>query len=121
MCSSDLSRAKGPRTWTAHLGREAAAARGAIEETQKVATAQATAMQALAHQLHEVVQAQAGNRNEVGAGLAAVARVGQAVHGVSVEVGGIVDTLKQVSGAAPRRPRTRRSSARNRCWAFQSG
>ncbi len=105
----------------AHLGREPAAARCVIEDTQKVATVQATAMQALARQLHEVVQAQADIRNEVGAGLAAFAHVGQAVHGLSVEVGGIVDTLKQVSGAAPRRPWTLRSSARHRCWAFQSG
>ncbi len=105
----------------AHLGREAAAARGVFEDAQKMATVQATAMQTLARQLHEVVQAQAGIRNEVGAGLAAVAYVGQAVRGVSVEVGGIVDTLKQVSGAAPRRPWTLRSSARHRCWALQSG
>ncbi len=57
-------------------------------------------MQALAQQLQEVVQAQAGIAQEGQQGLAAVERVGAAVQAVGSEVSGIVDTLRQVSGAA---------------------
>jgi methyl-accepting chemotaxis protein len=82
------------------LGREAAEVRGVLDDSHKIATGQAAAMQALARQLHEVVQAQAGIADETQRGLAAVVRVGEAVQAVGSEVGGIVDTLRQVSGAA---------------------
>ncbi len=82
------------------LGREAAEVRGVLDDSHKIATAQAAAMQALARQLQDVVQAQAGIADETERGLAAVERVGQAVQAVGNEVGGIVDTLRQVSGAA---------------------
>jgi len=82
------------------LGREAAEVRGMLDDTQKVATAQAQALQALTQQLHEVVRSQAAIGQESQRGLLAVGRVGDAVQGVSTEVGGIVETLRQVSDAA---------------------
>jgi methyl-accepting chemotaxis protein len=82
------------------LGREAAEVRGVLDDTHKTATAQAAAVQALAQQLQEVLRAQAGIGNEVDSGLQSVARVGNAVQAVGDEVAGIIDTLKQVSGAA---------------------
>ncbi|RVU46291.1 methyl-accepting chemotaxis protein [Rubrivivax rivuli] len=82
------------------LGREAAEVRGVIDDTHKLANSQAQALQALAQQLQEVVRAQAAIDHETQQGLQAVARVGDAVQGVSTEVGGIVDTLRQVSEAA---------------------
>ena len=82
------------------LGREAAEVRGVLDDTQKVAIAQAVAVQALTQGLHEVVHAQAAIVDEVSLGLEAVAQVGDAVQGVAAEVSAIVDTLKEVSGAA---------------------
>ncbi len=83
-----------------NLGREAAEVRGVLDDTQRVATAQAAAVQALATQLQGVVQAQAGIAQEVQQGLAAVVQVSDAVQGVGQEVGGIVATLHEVSAAA---------------------
>lgn len=82
------------------LGREAAEVRGALDDTVKVASTQAQAVQALAQQLQEVVRAQAGIAAETQRGLQAVARVADAVQGVGTEVGGVVETLRQVSQAA---------------------
>jgi methyl-accepting chemotaxis protein len=82
------------------LGRESAEVRGAIDDTHKIATAQAQAVHALALQLQEVVKSQAGIANEAGLGLKAAAQVGDAVQAVSTEVGGIVQTLREVSDAA---------------------
>jgi len=82
------------------LGREAAEVRGVLDDTQKVAGAQAVAVHALVQGLQEVVRAQAGIADEVSLGLKAVAQVGDAVHGVAAEVSAIVDTLQEVSGAA---------------------
>jgi methyl-accepting chemotaxis protein len=82
------------------LGREAAEVRGAIEDTQKTASAQASATQELAQQLQGVVRAQKAIADEVAAGLCAVAQVGDAVHGVGGEVGAVVQTLHHVSDAA---------------------
>ena len=78
------------------LGREAAEVRGVLDDTQKVAIAQAVAVQALTQGLHEVVHAQAAIVDEVSLGLEAVAQVGDAVQGVAAEVSAIVDTLKEV-------------------------
>lgn len=85
---------------TSSIGREAAEVRGVLDDTQKMAAAQAAAVQALAQQLHQVVKAQAGIGTEVEQGLAAVAQVGDAVQGVGVEVNNIVATLREVSDAA---------------------
>lgn len=82
------------------LGREAAEVRGVLDDTHKLATQQAQALQALAQQLQEVVRAQGAIDEETRHGLQAVAHVGDAVQGISTEVGGIVDTLRQVSDAA---------------------
>jgi methyl-accepting chemotaxis protein len=82
------------------LGREAAEVRGALDDTVKVATAQAQAVQALAQQLQDVVRGQAGIAAETQRGLQAVTQVADAVQGVGTEVGGIVETLRQVSAAA---------------------
>ena len=82
------------------LGREAADVRGVLDDTQNVAIAQAVAVQALTQGLHEVVHAQGAIADEVSLGLKAVAQVGDAVQGVATEVSAIVDTLKEVSGAA---------------------
>jgi methyl-accepting chemotaxis protein len=83
-----------------NLGREAAEVRGVLDDTQKIASAQAVAVQELARQLQQVTSAQAGIAAEVDQGLKAVAEVGDAVQAVGVEVSGIVDTLHQVSDAA---------------------
>jgi methyl-accepting chemotaxis protein len=82
------------------LGRESAEVRGAIDDTHKIATAQAQAVHALALQLQEVVHSQTSIANEAGLGLKAVAEVGDAVQAVSAEVSGIVQTLREVSDAA---------------------
>jgi methyl-accepting chemotaxis protein len=82
------------------LGREAAEVRGVIDDAQKIANAQAQAVQALVLQLQQVLAAQDGIAAETQRGLRAAAEVGDAVQGVSTEVGGIVDTLRQVSEAA---------------------
>jgi len=82
------------------LGRESAEVRGIIDDTHKVATTQATALQALAQQLQDVVRGQAAIGNETALGLRAVGEVGDAVQAIGGEVGGIVDTLRQVSDAA---------------------
>lgn len=85
---------------TSSLGREAAEVRGVLDDTHKIAAAQAAAMQALVQQLGQVVKAQAGIGTEVAQGLAAVAQVGDAVQNVGVEVNNIVATLHEVSDAA---------------------
>jgi methyl-accepting chemotaxis protein len=82
------------------LGREAAEVRGLLDDTHKVATTQGGAVLALARQLQEVVQAQAGISQETAQGLKAVAEVGDAVQAVGTEVNGIVESLRQVSEAA---------------------
>ena len=82
------------------LGREAAEVRGVLDDTQKIATQQAQALQALAQQLQQVVRAQSAIDEETRHGLQAVAQVGDAVQGIGTEVSGIVETLRQVSNAA---------------------
>ena len=82
------------------LGREAAEVRGVLDDTHKIASSQAQALQALAQQLQEVVRAQGAINEETRHGLQAVAQVGDAVQGIGTEVSGIVDTLRQVSDAA---------------------
>ena len=82
------------------MGREAAEVRGAIDDTVKSANAQAQALHKLAGQVREVTQSQARIAGHSRASLDAVARAGQAVQAVGDEVGGIVDTLRQVGEAA---------------------
>ncbi len=82
------------------LGYEAAEVRGNIEDTSKMAAAQALTMQSLAQRLQEVLQAQSAIGDETTKGRDAVARSRSSVEAVANEVGGIVDTLHQVSEAA---------------------
>lgn len=82
------------------LGRESAEVRGVIADTHAMASAQATAVQALARQLQDVVRAQSAIADETARGLKSVAEVDEAVQAIGSEVGGIVDTLRQVSDAA---------------------
>jgi methyl-accepting chemotaxis protein len=82
------------------LGRESAEVRGLIDDTHKVAAAQAVALKALAQRLQDVVRSQAAIATDTSQGLRAVAEVGAAVQAIGSEVGGIVDTLREVSEAA---------------------
>jgi methyl-accepting chemotaxis protein len=82
------------------LGRDAAEVRGAIDDTIKAAGAQAQKVQALAQQLGEVTQGQHAIVDETGASTQAVERARHAIADVGSEVSGIVDTLRDVSGAA---------------------
>jgi methyl-accepting chemotaxis protein len=85
---------------SSQLGREAAEVRGVIDDTNQVAASQARAVNALAQQLHEVMRVQDEIGGHTRGGIDAVARARAAVEHVGEEVGGIVDTLRQVSGAA---------------------
>ena len=82
------------------MGREAAEVRGVIEDTQKVSAHQAQAIAALATQLHEITRSQEAIGEQTQGSLAAVAHARSAVESVGREVGGIVQTLHQVSDAA---------------------
>ena len=82
------------------LGRDAAEVRGLLEDTQKVVTSQAQAMQALGSELEQVRHAQDGINQSTTQTREAVERAREALAGVGEEVGGIVATLRQVSGAA---------------------
>jgi methyl-accepting chemotaxis protein len=82
------------------MGREAAEVRGAIDDTTKVATAQAQALHALADEVRQVTVVQARIAEHSRASRDAVARAGHAVQAVGNEVGGIVETLRQVGDAA---------------------
>ena len=82
------------------LGRDAAEVRGLLEDTQKVVTSQAQAMQALGSELEQVRHAQDGINQSTNQTREAVERARTALSGVGDEVGGIVSTLRQVSDAA---------------------
>ncbi|KAB2874042.1 MAG: chemotaxis protein [Burkholderiaceae bacterium] len=82
------------------LGRDAAEVRGAIDDTIQAALAQAQKVQALARQLGEVTQGQHAIVDEAGASTKAVERARGAIAEVGSEVSAIVDTLRDVSGAA---------------------
>jgi methyl-accepting chemotaxis protein len=83
-----------------HLGREAAEVRGLIDDAQKVAKRQAEALLQLSAQVQQVTQSQDAISAQTHASRDAVTRAREAVEGVGREVTGIVDTLRQVSGAA---------------------
>jgi methyl-accepting chemotaxis protein len=82
------------------LGHDAADVRGLIEDTARISEQQASAVQALAGQVSEVQRAQGGIAGTTTASLEAVERARDAVALVGDEVGGIVETLKQVAAAA---------------------
>lgn len=82
------------------LGREAAEVRGTMDDTQKLAAAQARDLQALAAQLQEVIATQGAIGQHAQDGVAAVGQARAAVDAVGGEVGAIVQTLRQVAEAA---------------------
>lgn len=82
------------------LGRDAAEVRGVLEDTQKVVLQQSDAMGALAGELGEVQRAQVTITAATEQTLGAVLRARQALEGVGNEVGDLVQTLREVSGAA---------------------
>ncbi|HEX2013211.1 MAG TPA: methyl-accepting chemotaxis protein [Roseateles sp.] len=82
------------------LGRDAAEVRGVLEDTQKIVEAQGQAMQALSGQLGEVQRAQGHIGDSTRQTREAVERARAALAGVGSEVGGIVQTLREVSDAA---------------------
>lgn len=82
------------------LGREAAEVRGLISDAQGIAARQGQAVLALAQQLQQVTQAQDGISAQTNESRQAVSRARVAVQDVGNEVSGIVDTLREVAGAA---------------------
>ncbi|MDP1792306.1 MAG: methyl-accepting chemotaxis protein [Methylibium sp.] len=82
------------------LGRDAAEVRGLIEDSNQVNQRQVQALQTLGSQLGEVQRAQGGIGATTTESLKAVERARAAVEQVGTEVGGIVDTLRQVAAAA---------------------
>jgi len=82
------------------IGRDAAEARGVIEDTQRVVVSQVEAMHALTDQLAQVQTAQDAIGQATGASLEAVARARAVVAEVASEVAGIVHVLHEVSAAA---------------------
>ncbi|MEJ6006861.1 methyl-accepting chemotaxis protein [Paucibacter sp. AS339] len=82
------------------VGKDAAEVRGVLEDTQKVVMAQAQAMGELSNDLTEVRQAQQAISQATEKSRSAVSRASTALEGVGNEVGGIVQTLRQVSEAA---------------------
>jgi methyl-accepting chemotaxis protein len=82
------------------LGRDAALARGAIEDTQKVVLAQVASLGQLDEQLGHVQAAQGAIGAATADSLAAVAQARAVAQQVAAEVAGIVQVLAQVSAAA---------------------
>ncbi|KQV83066.1 methyl-accepting chemotaxis protein [Rhizobacter sp. Root1221] len=84
----------------ATMGREAAEVRGQLDDAIKVSARQAQAVAALADQLKKITAAQHDIRAVSTGSLGAVSRARQAVVDVGTEVSGIVDSLRDVAGAA---------------------
>ncbi|HEY4082032.1 MAG TPA: methyl-accepting chemotaxis protein [Burkholderiaceae bacterium] len=82
------------------VGKDAAEVRGAIEDTQAIVRMQAEAMGALGGELQQVQRAQDAITQATRQTAEAVQRARTALGGVGDEVGGIVQTLRQVSDAA---------------------
>ncbi|MBI5335940.1 MAG: chemotaxis protein [Burkholderiales bacterium] len=85
---------------TSGLGREAAEVRGVLDDTLGTVQRQAQAIDALAHSLQDIGQAQRAIEQETAGSRAAVDRARAAVAEVGREVGTIVQTLREVSAAA---------------------
>lgn len=82
------------------LGREAAELRGLIEDSTKQAQRQIDTVVELQQRLAQVNLAQLGIGKQTQSSSQAVSEARRAIEAVGNEVGTIVDTLKQVSGAA---------------------
>jgi len=85
---------------TSGLGREAAELRGTLEDASGMAKRQAETFANLAQQLKEIAQAQAQIQQETHGSMQAMQQARASVAHVGHEVGGVVDTLRQVSDAA---------------------
>ena len=82
------------------LGKDAAEVRGLIDDAGKMSQSQAEALQALGGRITEVRRAQGGIGSTTAGSMQAVERARAAVQQVGEEVGGIVETLRQVAEAA---------------------
>lgn len=82
------------------LGQEAAEVRGAMADTAKASLDAMGAMRGLAERLKDVRRSQDAIDVETQGSLGTVASARQAVESVGDEVSGIVDSLREVSGAA---------------------
>jgi len=82
------------------VGKDAAEVRGALEDTQRVVQLQGQAMSALGQQLKQVRLSQDAISLATQETGGAVQRARLALGGVGDEVGGIVQTLRQVTDAA---------------------
>jgi len=82
------------------VGRDAAEVRGVLEDTKKAVQAQGETMTALAGELSQVQRAQAAITESTQQTRAAVDRSRAALARIDGEVGGIVQNLKEVEGAA---------------------
>ncbi len=82
------------------IGRDAAQARGAIEDTQGLVNAQVQSMTDLASDLKGVQHAQGAIGEATAEALQAVARAREVISQVAQEVAGIVEVLHDVSDAA---------------------
>jgi len=85
---------------TSGLGREAAEVRGVLDDTLGTVQRQAQAIDALAHSLQDIGEAQRAIAAETAGSRVAVDRAREAVAEVGREVGTIVQTLREVSAAA---------------------
>ena len=84
----------------ATIGREAAEVRGQIDDARALSKRQGEAVAALAAQLGGINEAQDAIHKVARDSQKAVEQARQAVGAVGTEVGGIVDTLRQVADAA---------------------
>ncbi|ACB33890.1 methyl-accepting chemotaxis sensory transducer [Leptothrix cholodnii SP-6] len=82
------------------IGRDAAQARGAIEDTQKLVVSQVESLGQLNQQLEHVQGAQLAIGDATAASVKAVAHARAVAQQVASEVAGIVSVLQQVSTAA---------------------
>jgi methyl-accepting chemotaxis protein len=84
----------------ATIGRDAAQARGVIEDTQKLVVRQIQSLAELTDHLQQVTQAQTQIGQATNTSLGAVTNARQVARAVAAEVAGIVTVLHQVSAAA---------------------
>lgn len=82
------------------MGQDAAEVRGVIDDSTRLAQAQAATLQELATEVQRLLQSQHAIDGEAGGGLSAAHGARQAVQALGGEVSAIVETLHQVAEAA---------------------
>jgi methyl-accepting chemotaxis protein len=82
------------------LGRDAAEVRGVLDDSTRLAKAEAAELQAVAGELRQLLQGQCGIDAEAATGLQAAQGARQAVQELGTEVASLVDSLHQVAEAA---------------------